>query len=89
MIQELSSAFGREGLFWLVVGLIVLGVVIANQWRKIRQAEIQAALKQDMLERGMSAEEIKLVLEAGQKCRSRSSGQDARAPSGGARPGAC
>ena len=66
MIQELSSAFGREGLFWLVMALVVLGVVIANQWRKIRQAEIQAALKHDMLERGMSAEQIKLVLEAGQ-----------------------
>jgi hypothetical protein len=35
-------------------------------FRGVRRAEIQAALKHDMLERGMSAEQIKLVLEAGQ-----------------------
>ena len=36
-------------------------------FRIVRYFEIQAALKHDMLERGMSAEQIKLVLEAGQR----------------------
>jgi hypothetical protein len=59
-----------------VVGGLLCGMVaiIAGNWRKIRRAEMEAALKQDMLNRGMSAEEIKTVLEAG----SRSSRKDFR-----------
>ena len=37
---------------------------VANQWRKVREAEMEAALKQDMLNRGMSAQEIQMVLSA-------------------------
>jgi hypothetical protein len=57
---------------WLLV--CILGAVVAvactaivfatDCMRKSRQAEIDAALKHDMLERGMSATEIKTVLEA-------------------------
>ena len=35
-------------------------------WRGVRKADIAARLKQDMLDRGMSAEEIRTVLDAGQ-----------------------
>jgi hypothetical protein len=70
MLQDFVSAFGRDMAFILLLvifnALVGLAFFIAIQWRKIRQAEIQAALKHDMLERGMSAEQIKLVLEAGQ-----------------------
>jgi hypothetical protein len=70
MVQELLALFGRDMAFILVLvvfnALVGLAFFIVIQWRKIRQAEIQAALKHDMLERGMSAEQIKLVLEAGQ-----------------------
>jgi hypothetical protein len=70
MLQELLALFGRDMAFILVLvvfnALVGLAFFITIQWRKIRQAEIQAALKHDMLERGMSAEQIKLVLEAGQ-----------------------
>jgi hypothetical protein len=48
----------------LLCGLVVL---IADYWHKIRKAEIAAKLKHDMLDRGMSAEEIQMVLEAGTK----------------------
>lgn len=41
---------------------IVMGVGLA-----IRRAELSAGLKRDMLERGMSAEEIRVVMEAGSK----------------------
>jgi hypothetical protein len=70
MLQEFLALFGRDMAFILVLvifnALVGLAFFIVIQWRKIRQAEIQAALKHDMLERGMSAEQIKLVLEAGQ-----------------------
>ena len=42
---------------------IVCGTV-TQYLRKTRQAELDAGLKQEMIQRGMSAEEIKLVLEA-------------------------
>ncbi len=65
---------------WLIVvtmALLIpmLGIVfgtVTNYLRKSRQAELDASLKHAMLERGMSAEEIKMVLEAsssGRSCR--------------------
>jgi hypothetical protein len=48
-----------------VAGGLLCGIacIIGKHWERVRQLE----LKQDMLNRGMSAEEIKLVLEAGSK----------------------
>jgi hypothetical protein len=37
---------------------------IARYWWRIRQSEIDASLKHEMLQRGMSAEEIQTVLSA-------------------------
>jgi hypothetical protein len=37
---------------------------ITQQWRRVRIAEIEASLKQQMIERGMSASEIERVLHA-------------------------
>ncbi|RMF84187.1 MAG: hypothetical protein D6744_03555 [Planctomycetota bacterium] len=47
-----------------IFGFIVVVTVIAQQWRKTREAAYNARLKQIMLERGMSAAEIKSVIEA-------------------------
>jgi len=44
--------------------IIVLGCTIAVQWRKARQSELSAALKKEMIERGMSAQEIQMVMQA-------------------------
>jgi len=57
---------------WLIVCLLTAIVVVAcvaivfitDYLRTSQQAEIDAALKHDMLNRGMSAAEIKAVLEA-------------------------
>jgi hypothetical protein len=66
---------------WLIV--IALGVLVpitgiifgtvTHYLQSTRQAELEASLKQAMLDRGMSAEEIKMVLEAttGRKPRKR------------------
>jgi hypothetical protein len=44
------------------IGLVaVIGVV----WMELRKTELAAALKHDMLDRGLSADDIRMVLEAG------------------------
>ncbi|MBX9789909.1 MAG: hypothetical protein K2Y37_13410 [Pirellulales bacterium] len=57
---------------WLTLAAIVAAVIVAcvaivfvtDYLRQTRQAEIDAALKRDMLSRGMSAADIKTILEA-------------------------
>ena len=50
----------------LLVGLLCgLTGIIMGIWHNARQTEIAATLKRDMLNRGMSAEEIRVVIEAG------------------------
>ena len=52
----------------LVGGLLLGGIsIVAGAWLKIRRAELTAELKQDMLNRGMSADEIRTVIEAGDR----------------------
>jgi hypothetical protein len=51
------------GLVFLLVSSIA--AIIANHLLKIRESDNSTRLKQDMLDRGMSADEIKTVLEAG------------------------
>jgi hypothetical protein len=57
-----------EELFVLgVIGIPVAGVLIAwlgHCWFRYRQAEVEAALKQEMLQRGMPADDIARVLKA-------------------------
>jgi len=50
-------------VFMVPITAIVFGTLTAY-WRRSRQAELDAALKQQMLELGMSADEIVRVLEA-------------------------
>jgi hypothetical protein len=50
-----------------VLGILVITVgvpTVSHYWCMNRKNELDAALKQDMINRGMSAEEIKMVLEA-------------------------
>ena len=49
--------------FTVPITAIIFGT-LTNYWRRSRQAELDASLKQQMLERGMSADEIVQVLEA-------------------------
>jgi hypothetical protein len=57
---------------WLIIPSLallipILGIIFGTTtkaWSGVRRAEIDAALKQDMLQRGMAAEEIRTVLEA-------------------------
>jgi hypothetical protein len=51
-------------IIFVCIAIIVLGSVIAVQWRKRRQVEIQADLTKGMVDAGMSADEIVSVLKA-------------------------
>jgi hypothetical protein len=76
MIAEFDWSVLFETPFgWLsivaVVGLI--GSVVASigrNWRKVRESEHLVSLKQSMVDRGMSAEEIERVLNAGRPVKS-------------------
>ncbi|HEY2759348.1 MAG TPA: hypothetical protein VGI75_01355 [Pirellulales bacterium] len=70
MGELLSRCNGDDlcGLLAIAGGLLCgLTAIIAAAWYRIRKVEIAASLKQDMLNRGMSADDIKTVLEAGLK----------------------
>ena len=57
----------------LLIGLLCgLSGIIMGCWQLVRRTEINAALKRDMLSRGMSAEEIRTVIEAGTMCAGKS-----------------
>jgi hypothetical protein len=71
-MTELVSKFDSGELIGFVAvagGLLcgILGILLGFyfQWQETRRAEIAAGLKQDMLNRGMSADDIRTVLEAG------------------------
>ncbi len=68
MSEILSRLNGGEviGLVAVAGGLLcaIVGILSGN-WQKVRKAEITAALKQDMLNRGMSADDIRTVIESG------------------------
>jgi hypothetical protein len=69
IMTDLLSRFDSEQLIGLVAvsGGLLCGIIaiIGGFWLQLRKAEIGAALKQDMLNRGMSADEIRTVLDAG------------------------
>jgi hypothetical protein len=52
-------------VLFVLLFLTFLAIWLPLQWRLHRRTEMEAALKQDMLNRGMSAEEIERVLKAG------------------------
>lgn len=54
-----------------IIGATISAVFAVIQWRKIRIAEMEATLKQQMLDRGMTADEIVRVLGASSNGQSR------------------
>jgi hypothetical protein len=67
MLHDFLSRCKPEDVFvFLVLLLLLIGtltIFLTIQWRKVRLAEMEAVLKQDMLNRGMSADEIRTVLQ--------------------------
>ncbi len=70
-MYELLSKMEPGQLIGLVsvVGGLICGIVaiVTGVGLEVRRVELSAALKKDMLERGMTAEEIRIVMEAGSR----------------------
>ncbi len=49
-----------------IIGASVAGPFVARYWYKAQRAEMELSLKHAMLERGMTAEQICAVIEAGE-----------------------
>jgi hypothetical protein len=89
MSEMLSRMHGGELIgFFAVVGALVIAVsaIVGGLWASVRlaefrtrRAELEAGLKQDMLSRGMSVDEIERVIAAGQP-KSPSCSTDSAAP---------
>ena len=64
-------------VFFVFAFLTITTVVssVGYYWHKVRKAELEASLKQEMIQRGMSADEIKQVIQASAE-RSRASCSD-------------
>ena len=84
MLEFFDKLNGGEliGFTAVIAGpLIAIVAIIMSQWRRVRVAEMDAALKQQMLDKGMSAAEIEQVmrasLEPGHERNSKSTGNEA------------
>jgi len=64
LLSRLNSDDLAVVIFFTLAFLAGMTVWLTLQWRLHRRTEIEAALKQDMLNRGMSAEDIERVLRA-------------------------
>ena len=71
MLAEFQWGLVFDNPFGMIICIVVAGMIgtaittIASNWRKVREAEQEAALKQSMIEKGMSADDIVRVLKAG------------------------
>ena len=62
-----------EAIAWTIIAVVVFGgwiipavvATVAKNWRKARESEHLAVLKQSMIERGMSVEEMERVINLG------------------------
>jgi hypothetical protein len=68
-MPDIWSKFDADSIVTLVIAagalIFFLFLVAAVHWHKVRESDNATKLKLEMLDRGMSADDIKTVLEAG------------------------
>ncbi|MGE0533559.1 MAG: hypothetical protein AB7O68_01195 [Pirellulales bacterium] len=62
--QDAGIALGALAI--MCVTLVFVVAIVATQWRSLRKMEELSKLKHSLLDRGLSPEEIALIVEAGQ-----------------------
>jgi hypothetical protein len=69
--ESIAEAIQRDPIpvlgiiFGCTAGVLIVGVSsLAKAWSRVRKVEAETALKQDMIARGMSADEIERVIGA-------------------------
>jgi hypothetical protein len=72
MIELLDKLSSHDAVSFLILTscfLIAFTSIVGSMAVKIVRSNNQTKLKQEMLARGMSADDIKAILDAGTKCR--------------------
>ena len=64
VLDSLISPFGIPIVAIVCFSLAGIVAAVAKQWRKVREAELEASLKSDLIRQGRSAEEIEQILKA-------------------------
>lgn len=64
-VFDWSRILKPETLIFIMAGVVAVSAVVLPQWRRVREVEASSRLKQKMIDRGFSAEEIERVLNAG------------------------
>lgn len=67
LLAQVGSILSGTVVFWGAITLMVIVPSLAYYWQQIKKTELDAGLKQSMIDRGMSADEIERVLRAGSK----------------------
>jgi hypothetical protein len=70
-IVAVTVGVGAPMIAWIITNIF-------NNWRTVKTSEHLAALKQTMVERGMSAEEIERIINAGMPLRKKACQQDSQ-----------
>jgi hypothetical protein len=70
----------------LIIGAAISGPFMARYWYKARRAEMESTLKQSMIERGMTAEQICAVIQATDEPKPQPQPQPPERPSASAPP---
>ncbi|MCH7591411.1 MAG: hypothetical protein IH989_01345 [Planctomycetes bacterium] len=60
-----SQLFKMPTLAYVACGITAIFAIALPHWRRVREVEASSRLKQKMIDRGYSAEEIERVLKAG------------------------
>lgn len=68
--------------FWTFLTLIVVVPTVGHYWMKMRKDELDVALKQQMIDRGFSPEEILAVLSENPKLLKDRPNKNAKSPAG-------
>lgn len=66
-LRILISPYGIPIVAIVCGCLVAVVATVAKQWRKAREAELEAALKADLIKQGRSGEEIEKILRASAK----------------------
>ena len=64
LAQQSMGLLHPLSVFWIAIAMICIVPSISYYWYKLKKTELESGLKQTMLDRGMSADEIERVLNA-------------------------
>jgi hypothetical protein len=81
LVNGLTGPSGKDlsmVLVFLFMGATVVAIFGLIQWRKIEQRRMETSLKQEMLQRGMSADDIVRVIEGGSRLTPKKPARDRR-----------